>query len=163
VWKNGGPSNSTLTNLEAGTADRISPATLRKLDTGLRWAPGSAARVLDGGEPEALPDESAEPVSWRGDEDLANHAANSIRSAVSEHYLDDVAREIGPDAAADPAVIRGLRSMLEDRELASVHARLDALPKDLQLKVSVFIDALALQHGHEEIPRSGITHPFPES
>ncbi|ATL65108.1 helix-turn-helix domain-containing protein [Nocardia terpenica] len=49
----GGPSVATMARLEnphAGTAPP-SPATLRLLDAGLRWADGSAARALSGGDP----------------------------------------------------------------------------------------------------------------
>jgi hypothetical protein len=163
VWRHGGPSNSTLTNLENGTTDRISPASLRKLDLGLRWTKGSAERVLNGGEPELLDDTVTEPVPWRGDEHLANNAANGIREALSDQYLGQISRELGPDAASNPAVIRELRGLLEDRELASLADRIAQLPKDLQLKVSAYVDTLALQHGHEEIPEAGFRHPFPES
>jgi transcriptional regulator with XRE-family HTH domain len=47
----GGPSDTTLGNIENGTLGRApSPATLKKLDRGLRWVKGSAADVLAGGE-----------------------------------------------------------------------------------------------------------------
>lgn len=65
VWRSGGPSNSTLTRLENGEGDPPSPSTLRKLDKGLDWVPGSAAAVLNGGSPTSLTplfiDRNAEP------------------------------------------------------------------------------------------------------
>ncbi|MGW4126275.1 helix-turn-helix domain-containing protein [Nocardia sp. NPDC004711] len=65
LWKAGGPSNSTLTALESGSATSISTNTLRKLDHALGWEPGSGAKILAGGEPEpsqASPPPTAEPV-----------------------------------------------------------------------------------------------------
>jgi transcriptional regulator with XRE-family HTH domain len=53
----GGPSSTTMSEIERGLA-RIHPSTLRKLDAGLRWAKGSAAKTLDGGEPEELPEQT---------------------------------------------------------------------------------------------------------
>jgi hypothetical protein len=50
VWEAGGPSNSTLTAIEGASQSVISTATLRKLDTGLGWAPGTAVRILSGGD-----------------------------------------------------------------------------------------------------------------
>lgn len=51
VWQAGGPSNSTLTGIENGTASSVSPATLRKIDQALMWAVGSSKHILAGGEP----------------------------------------------------------------------------------------------------------------
>jgi len=51
VWKLGGPSNSTLTAIEAARGPAPSRSTLRKLDRGMNWSPGSARRVLLGGNP----------------------------------------------------------------------------------------------------------------
>ena len=50
----GGPSNTTLTGIESGTRASLSGATLRKLDAAMRWFPGSARAVLQGGEPQSL-------------------------------------------------------------------------------------------------------------
>lgn len=59
----GGPSNSTLTQIEAARPPTPSRATLHKLDKGLRWEPGSARQVLSGGEPAPLNETAAsDPV-----------------------------------------------------------------------------------------------------
>ncbi|AII05597.1 helix-turn-helix domain-containing protein [Rhodococcus opacus] len=50
----GGPSDAAQTRAENGTGPDPSIETLRKLDVALRWAPGSAARTLDGGHPTPL-------------------------------------------------------------------------------------------------------------
>lgn len=55
VRDGGGPSDTTLGNIENDTLGRVpSPAVLRKLDQGLRWSKGSAADVLAGGDPVPL-------------------------------------------------------------------------------------------------------------
>jgi transcriptional regulator with XRE-family HTH domain len=46
VAERGGPSDTTLTGLESGTASSVSPMTLRKLDTGLQWGQGTARQIL---------------------------------------------------------------------------------------------------------------------
>lgn len=52
----GGPSDLTLRKLERAETVRPDAATLSKLDKALRWAPGSASRAFQGGEPTPLPD-----------------------------------------------------------------------------------------------------------
>lgn len=54
VWAAGGPSNTTLTNIENARLPLPSRASLKKLDVGLQWEDGSAKRVLAGGEPTPL-------------------------------------------------------------------------------------------------------------
>lgn len=54
VWQAGGPANSTLTSIESGAQTVISTVTLRKLDTGLSWEPGTAARILNGEQPNPI-------------------------------------------------------------------------------------------------------------
>lgn len=44
----GGPSNSTQTLIENAQAETLSRTTARRLDTGLKWAEGSARAVWDG-------------------------------------------------------------------------------------------------------------------
>jgi len=56
VYTQGGPSQPTQTAIDAGTSKNLTAATLRKLDRGLRWEPGSAKRALAGGDPAPLPD-----------------------------------------------------------------------------------------------------------
>lgn len=59
----GGPSNTWLTLIENGRLESLSRVTARKLDTGLKWEPGSARRAWNGGEPTPLLDESFHPDS----------------------------------------------------------------------------------------------------
>lgn len=54
VHQAGGPSDVVVARIESNEPPRPSKGSIRKLDVGLRWAPGSAQRVLNGGEPAAL-------------------------------------------------------------------------------------------------------------
>lgn len=54
VGSQGGPSNTTLTQVEAAKPPAPTRATRDKLDKGLRWKPGSAKAVLAGGDPVPL-------------------------------------------------------------------------------------------------------------
>ncbi|WP_229481185.1 hypothetical protein [Mycolicibacterium mageritense] len=47
----GGPNRTTLHKAINGTG-RLRESTLTRIDNSLGWAPGSAARILAGGEPE---------------------------------------------------------------------------------------------------------------
>lgn len=52
VYLAGGPSNTTMTEVENGRLKTLTRTTANKLDAGLRWEQGSARRVWDGkGEP----------------------------------------------------------------------------------------------------------------
>lgn len=55
-----GLSLSVLSQIENARNDRLRPATLRALDRGLRWVPGSSRSVTEGGEPTALDDDDPE-------------------------------------------------------------------------------------------------------
>ena len=63
VWQAGGPSNTTLTEIENGRVEALTRTTAKRLDLGLKWEPGSARRVWEGGEPAPLrtaPDDLSE-------------------------------------------------------------------------------------------------------
>lgn len=51
VWQGGGPSNTTLTEIENGRTASLTRTTARKLDAALQWEPGSAKAVWSGGQP----------------------------------------------------------------------------------------------------------------
>lgn len=55
-WRRGGPSNSTMTSIEKAASRSVTTATLKKLDMGLDWVPGTAIGVLRG---EILPNVAA--------------------------------------------------------------------------------------------------------
>ena len=63
VYLRGGPSDTTQEKVEKG-GGAVYGQTLAKLDAGLGWEPGSASRILDGGEPlgaPEVPDDEAVP------------------------------------------------------------------------------------------------------
>lgn len=82
VAEAGGPSDTTQTGLEAGTVTQVRPATLRKLDTGLQWEPGSAATVLRGGEPTPL----------RSDTTKSATDPRAARRAQDQDWVDPLGR-----------------------------------------------------------------------
>lgn len=70
VAAQGGPSNTTQTKIEGGEPPEPSNATLRKVDSGLRWLQGSARALLrDGLEPTPLRD------PWPGEDDYLDDPA----------------------------------------------------------------------------------------
>ncbi|WP_114332477.1 helix-turn-helix transcriptional regulator [Rhodococcus sp. Eu-32] len=64
VRDRGGPSEPTLTKIEREELPEPSPATLAKLDAGLGWVAGSAARLLSGGNVRAIEDREDSPVQF---------------------------------------------------------------------------------------------------
>jgi transcriptional regulator with XRE-family HTH domain len=65
-----GVSDRTFIRIEKGTSPLARDLTLSRLDEGLEWEPGSAQRVLDGGEPTPIPSlgtsrrAATEPFEW---------------------------------------------------------------------------------------------------
>lgn len=80
VTKRGGPSDTTLTKIENATTTP-SPSTLRKLDAGLAWTPGSARRVLDGTG--TWEESGYSPADIEGDVDVTpeDHWIHSVSTA----------------------------------------------------------------------------------
>ena len=109
LWSAGGPSNSTLTNVESGVG-QPSPSTLRKLDAGLRWRPGSARRVLEGGEPTPIDEVVLAPTALASISDVALLAEVGRRLGLKIEE-----RDSGGDTAATKAAERASadRTMLK--------------------------------------------------
>lgn len=90
VWHANGPANSTLTAIESGTTTTISPATLRRLDTALKWPKGTAVAILSGHEPpqprrrlEDVPTrELLEELGFRAGDDPPRYAPRADRSGL---------------------------------------------------------------------------------
>jgi len=83
VWQAGGPSNTVLTRIENGKADTpLARGTYKKLDAGLRWAPGSAKGVhLQGEPPMPMP---------RG---MTRGGARMLRQQIVDSDIDPALRE----------------------------------------------------------------------
>lgn len=102
VWKLGGPSNSTLTAIEAARGPAPSRSTLRKLDRGMNWSPGSARRVLLGGRPAT-------------DDDIRDMGQGLAKLIPSDPALDP-----GPDTRPPPPSQTGSASELVQALAAKV-------------------------------------------
>lgn len=118
IAANGGPSDTTIGKIEAGVwrPTRAVNQTLAKLDKGLGWAPGSAARILDGGEPTPLtPD------------------ADKFLSKIRHPYISEqVAQAIDRE---DPDLIEVLDELLQTGELpANAEAQLERLRDDAAIQ-----------------------------
>lgn len=103
----GGPSDTTLGNIENGTLGRApSPATLKKLDLGLQWAKGSAADALAGGEPiplESRSDENSRPGNYSSGPDSIVLPLGEINNLFALHRELNAVQEScrGSDRLAD--------------------------------------------------------------
>ncbi|MCF8786133.1 MULTISPECIES: helix-turn-helix domain-containing protein [Rhodococcus] len=82
VQQAGGPSVSRLATIEENSGPDPSAPTLQKLDAGLQWQPGSAARTLSGGIPRALPD--APTYASNGDGNASDHTSGQSLIGVSQ-------------------------------------------------------------------------------
>ncbi|MBI2698644.1 MAG: helix-turn-helix transcriptional regulator [Mycobacterium sp.] len=162
----GGPSSTTMSRIERGVAPP-SPKSLRKLDTGLRWQPGSAKRTLTGGDPTPLSTEIPAlpnlprnapnmPVLGAVDMALGIHPTATTgrrEMPAADRKLLLSARnklvQIGnTDAGFTEEETRALARFIEDNELRTLHVRIDWLPRAEQLQVSALVDELtsALEH-----------------
>lgn len=56
----GGPSNTTVSQIEQGAAETVSPLVQRKLDASLSWEAGTARALLEGGTDQA---EETDPLA----------------------------------------------------------------------------------------------------
>ncbi len=87
----GGPSDVTTGKIEKGAIASPSARTLRRLDTGLQWTEGSAARAFaGGGEPTALEEV---PSVRRSTPSAVNAAADSVTLSLTVvNELSDIAK-----------------------------------------------------------------------
>lgn len=60
----GGPSHQIVRNIEKGLESDYRPTTFRKFDRALRWAPGSAQRLMDEGTPPAELAAESDAQDW---------------------------------------------------------------------------------------------------
>lgn len=108
VWQAGGPSNTTLTKIENGHLEKLERVTARRLDTGLRWEPGSARRVWDGGEPKPLVTNHAEDLADLRRRILESDALTPEQKTRTLAYLPTPSstpvKEVG-DSDAGPAAM----------------------------------------------------------
>lgn len=152
----GGPSTTTQSKIEMGEAGNVSRTTLQKLDKGLSWKEGSAARVLAGGKPEAIITWRAltEPDELRNSLGLDDHAIDwpaGTFDGLSDIEVDEVltaARLAGLDRARAIRMSPNRGSALErvarevqhsNRHLGVVPDRPD-LPADFADRAAAYED-----------------------
>lgn len=108
----GGPSDVTTGKIEKGAIASPSARTLRRLDTGLQWTEGSAARAFAGGEPTALEEV---PSVRRSTPGTVNAAADSVTLSLTVvNELSDIAKRY-----------ERLAGTIEDRELVAELGRIN--------------------------------------
>ena len=113
----GGPSDVTTGKIERAAIEEPSARTLRRLDAGLRWQSGSAARTLHGGDPislEELP--TASTAIGAGAVSAGPNSVTLPLSVISD--LSNVAKEY-ENVAAQEAVTPD--------QVAAVNAKFDVL------------------------------------
>jgi hypothetical protein len=74
----------TLYSARQPDGGTIAPLTQRKIETGLHWRHGSVKDILDGGEPEPLPDASSPP--WE-ESDLARFTREADDPADDDAFV----------------------------------------------------------------------------
>lgn len=178
----GGPTDTTLgkiENCEWTPGNR--KVTLRKLDAGLRWEPGSAVRTLAGGDPTPILGGVKLPPPSLGDSNpgrglrpgslnasvVLSHEERQMLARVRNKLVDESVSALTPEDALL------LTKFVEEEELRTLHVRIDWLPRAEQLEVSALVNDLhmkienrriadgpGLQPGYAEpnpLPRDGIT------
>ncbi|SEL57284.1 helix-turn-helix domain-containing protein [Rhodococcus maanshanensis] len=136
----GGPSDAAQTRAENGTGPEPSQRTLRRLDIGLNWAEGSAARTLLGGVPTPL---EAEP----------DRASVRPRDAT----------EFGPDSVAVPvemiadlltphATLNSFRGRWADVTEEEFDRATDALNAAISRIIGVYVTDLLERNGGPGVP-----------
>jgi len=85
----GGPSTATMRLIEGALQERYQLSTLRDLERALRWGRGSAASILDGGEPAAMDVAPLPAAASRGDTPSELPVSPAMRAAMQD-LLDEV-------------------------------------------------------------------------
>ncbi|AZF98784.1 immunity repressor [Gordonia phage Maridalia] len=161
VHQAGGPTDTTLTKIENGEwTPGNRKNTLRKLDAGLSWTTGSAARVLAGGEPTPLEDDDDGYVGTddNGEELFSLPNARSydyvtLRDGTEVPFPDEliedaeIARTYLRDSAGDlDSSVRAILQGVVDRaDLETLQARINRLTRSQLLELSAFVDELLTQ------------------
>lgn len=80
----GGPSNTWQTLIENGRLENLTRVTAKRVDAGLRWEPGSARNVWNGGDPIPVAD---------GRKAFAEDDLEKLRHYIGEADVDDALRD----------------------------------------------------------------------
>lgn len=90
-----GMSDRTFIRIEKGTGPVARDLTLSRLDEGLEWEPGSAQRVLDGGEPTPNPSlgtsrrAATEPFEWVMQQNWSTEKKLRVLEAIRDIERDE--------------------------------------------------------------------------
>lgn len=103
----------TASVIENGHKSTFRPATLSALDSALRWAPGSAQAVLDGGEPSPLPESDQRADVVLVDEAAAGSLADLLIGESVDELAEDEISEI--ESVARAAALKRKREILASR------------------------------------------------
>lgn len=171
VTARGGPSDTTLTKIENVEWNPTRPnETLRKLDVGLGWEPGSARRVLDGGEP-ALVD-GVVAVDERGEEffeigqrwdtmTLRDGRVMPVTPGMMDQANEARAMLANPNVPLDPSIRDILQGLVDHLDLATLQERISRLDHDQLVKLSNYVDTLLYEGNeqHEEVTQPRTSSP----
>lgn len=144
----GGPSDTTFTKIENLEWRPGRAATLKKLDAGLKWEPGSSARILyEGGDP------SSDRPPARNNADLAVEVAVRLDEGIAG--LRDALREltdVPPDAERAMEHLDAASYLAEALALqlagpALAQRRREARARTLELSSEPTVGPLVTSHG----------------
>lgn len=140
IANRGGPSDVTIRGLENGNGKKPNGATLRKIDRGLRWPEGFAAKLLDGkaelyedidpegGRVPSFMDFTSDPMYGQpapSEEDIeASHAAWIAERPIYEQSTADLITELAGRYREQQKRIQQL-----EEERTALLARVDSLSR----------------------------------
>lgn len=164
----GGPSIVTVGQIERCAIQQPQTGTLKKIDTALQWAPGSAARILAGGEPVPL-EQPKRPTAQEASEQLARLSRDELERVVrlGQDPLGETPAGLSPDEAE---LIAGLRYIAaEDRErvISALRTVLDLARSrqpadDYELANRTGRPALDIKRGEQDEAAEGPQEPGPD-
>lgn len=105
VRDKGGPRAPVMVRIERGDAQALTPDELTALDRALDWTIGSAAVVLDGGDP--IPREAAE-VQFVPSGVTVSHGEVAALTAATFHL-----QKLGSDRAADRELAEAIETLAQ--------------------------------------------------
>ncbi|WP_141213997.1 hypothetical protein [Mycobacterium marinum] len=135
VWDRGGPSDTLQSDIEAGRwkPTRNVKQTLRKIDDGLEWTPGSAAQVLAGGDPTPIDSPDRVLVS------KYHHPSASVARGRSRGFVPpDTLERIASGDQLVPKDREALQRLLDDADIERFPQMFAELNRGNKLEVVAF-------------------------
>lgn len=149
ITERGGPSDTTLRKIMGGELVGISAATLKKIDTSLGWMPGSAIRVLQGGEPTPASDTSTDELSdgaarLRSQVIHPNRATKLYAAAEESEEVAQLLIDIIENRIDDETRARAL-DLFDDITIRDFPAQFEKLSKQGKVQVARYASRVLLQ------------------